>query len=371
MRVLIIIDDLRRAGAQRVILQEIRALHPATVEFAVVTLARVPEPSFVRELAMKGIVVQYIGGSGLCDVRRLLAVYRAIRRFRPDLVHTHLTYANILGVLAARLAGCHVIASLHNFDSNQLRWPACKRWVEGVILRHWASVTLVVSEGARTATMRNFGVNVNGSRVLPNALDPTVTQLRDDFNRELKRRELGVQPREHLVCSVARLDPTKGHHYLVEAIAQLDRSVRLVLVGGGPEASRIRELAVRLGIEKRVTLLGVREDVGEILAASDLFVLPSLNEGLSQALLEAMALAIPVVATNVGGTPDVLQPGRTGWCARPGQTQPLADAIRHALDRPSLSQSYARAARVLVTQRFSLEAHTAQLQSLYRSVVAG
>jgi glycosyltransferase involved in cell wall biosynthesis len=115
----------------------------------------------------------------------------------------------------------------------------------------------------------------------------------------------------------------------------------------------------------------VREDVAEILAASDLFVLPSLNEGLSQALLEAMALSIPVVATDVGGIPDVLQSGRTGWCVSPGQPLPLANAIQQALATPALAKAYARAAHLLVTQRFSLPMHTAQLQSLYRAVVAG
>jgi glycosyltransferase involved in cell wall biosynthesis len=375
MRVLIVIDDLRLAGAQRVILQEIRALHPHAMDFQVVALAQLPEPSFARELARLGIPIHYLQGRGLIDPDRVLRLRKLIGDSRVDLVHTHLTYANLLGVPAARLAGRPVVASFHNVDSNQLRWPYLKRHLEGLIVRHLANRSVVVCGAAREATSRSFGVPVDRMAVICNAVDPATIELPRSFNRARKRSELGAADHDQVVCSVARLDPSKGHAFLIRAVAVLQSrlprlALRLILVGRGPEEERIRELAARLGVAQRVMLLGARDDVGEILAASDLFVLPSLNEGLSQALLEAMALAVPVVATNVGGTRELVQPGRTGWRVLPAQPIALADAMEAALRSPQAARTYARAARGLVTNSFTLPQHVAQLQSLYHSVLA-
>lgn len=376
MRVLIVIDDLRRAGAQRVVMQEIRALHPHAVEFHVVTLARAPEPSFEGEILRLGVRLQHLPGSGMIDPRRAIALSRLIGHLDPDLVHTHLTYSNVLGTLAAAVARRPAIASLHNMDTNQLRWPTAKRWLEGFVLRNWAACSVLVSAGAREPTSVHFRLRPERTVVIANAVDPRTIQLPDTFERSQKRQALSVRPDERLICNVARLEPSKGHRFLMQALALLctrvpDYPLRLVLVGGGSEADRIAALTRRLGVADRVAMLGIREDASQIIAASDLFVQASLNEGLSQALLEAMALATPVVATNVGGTSDVVQPGRTGWRVVPGHAVALANAIQQALAAPAQAAAYARAARTLVTQGFSLQLHVLQLQTLYQSMAIG
>jgi glycosyltransferase involved in cell wall biosynthesis len=376
MRVLIVIDDLRRAGAQRVIAQEIQELHPKRVDFHVAALAHTPEPSFAPELARRGVEVEYVPGSGLMDPRRVPALCRAINRLEPDLVHTHLTYANILGTLASVLAARPVVASLHNIDVNQCRWPVEKRRVEGLILRNWATRIVIVSAATRLPTCRSFDVPADRIVVLANAVDDSTVALPGRFDRVRKRRELGVLQDEQLLCSVGRLEPSKGHRFLLQALALFQSRTprhrpRLVVLGGGPDEHSLRRLASRLGLDNVVSFLGVRDDACEIVAASDLFVLPSLTEGLSQALLEAMALSTPVVATNVGGTPDVLEPGRTGWRVQPAHPAALADAIQQALDQPERAQTYARAAHTLVMQGFNSATHVAGLQALYASVAAG
>jgi glycosyltransferase involved in cell wall biosynthesis len=373
VRVLIVIDDLRRAGAQRVITQEVRALHPQHVDFHVVALARVPRPSFESDLTRLGVGVTYVAGSGLIDPRRIDALRRVIARIEPDLVHTHLTYANILGAPAATLVGRPIVASLHNVDTNQTRFAHVKRCLEGRILRRWATRIVVVCAATRQPISRNFDVPIQRTVVVPNGVAPSSIRLPRRFDRMRKRRELGAADHEQLVCTVARLEPSKGHRFLLDALGMLQSrgelgNLRLVLVGTGPEASRIRALAQGLGLADRVALLGVRLDVHQIMAASDLFVLPSLNEGLSQALLEATALGTPVVATDVGGTPDVVEPGRTGWCVPPAQPAVLAEAITDALASPSRAAEYAEAARDLVRGRFTLSAHIDQLLGVYGAV---
>jgi glycosyltransferase involved in cell wall biosynthesis len=369
MRVLIVIDDLRTAGAQRVIAQEVRELHPQRIDFHVAALARRPEQGFARELDRLGVPVHYVPGSGLVDPRRVAALRRLIDHVDPDLVHTHLTYANILGTLASALAGRPVVSSLHNVDINQRRWPIAKRRLEGFVLRHCAARVVVVSAAARLPTSRSFDVPVERLSVITNGVDPSAVAVPAGFDRSRMRRALGIGKRERLICTVARLDKSKGHRYLLEALAMLEpRRVRLVLMGSGPEEARLQEQATRLGVEDRVVFLGIRDDFNEIIAASDLFVLPSLNEGLSQALLEAMALGTPVVATNVGGTRDVLEPGRTGWRVPPAEPIALANAIQQALGRPETATAYARAAHSLVRHGFNLTTHVSGLQALYASV---
>jgi glycosyltransferase involved in cell wall biosynthesis len=190
------------------------------------------------------------------------------------------------------------------------------------------------------------------------------------------RHALGCVAGESLVCTVGRLDPGKGHAYFLRALAELRArnpgyGFRALLVGDGPRKEDLQRLAANLGLSDRVSLVGVRRDVADIVAASDVFVLASLNEGLSQAMLEAMALGIPVVATNVGGTSDAVVPYQTGWLVTAGDSSGLAAAIDHALGDKREATARASAARQLIQRQFSVASHMARLQDLYREVTAG
>jgi glycosyltransferase involved in cell wall biosynthesis len=366
MRVVLVIDDLRIAGAQRVIVQEARALHPRRVAFNVVALAPDPSPSFTPELLALGVDVSHVLGRGLRDVRRAGALADVIRRFSPDLVHT----------LAARLARRPSVASIHNVDTNQLKLPTPKRWLEGLVLRRWATRVAVVAEGARSVVAQNFGVPMERLLALPNATDPRTVRLPVGFDRAQMRHALGSTPGESLLCNVGRLDPSKGQACFLRALAEMRTRnpgyrFRALLVGDGPLKDDLRRLAEDLGLADRVRLLGVRRDVAEIVAASDVFVLASLNEGLSQAMLEAMALGTPVVATDVGGTSDAVVPGRTGWLVTAADSSGLATAIEQALGDKREATARAAAARQLIERQFSLTSHMAGLEDLYRRVAAG
>jgi len=370
-----IIDDLRRAGAQRVIAQEVRALHPEQATIDVAVLARTGSPSFENDVRSAGASVHYLAGVGLVAPTRVQALKQLVEAVKPDVVHTHLTYANVLGTLAAALARRPVVASLHNVDINQTKWPGPKRRIESFVLRRWSWRVAVVAESARAPTAANFGLPAERMVVVPNGIDAESIALSPDYDRGVKRQQLGALPGEYLVCNVGRLERSKGQQFLLQALAALrshtpEIAVRLVLVGDGSEEHTLRMLAQRLDLDDRVAFVGVRSDVAEIIAASDLFVLPSLNEGLSQALLEAMALEAPVVATAVGGALDVLHHGRTGWVVPPAQPVALADAMRAALRERRAAMSRAARARALVAQHFGLKTHLTALRALYASVAA-
>ncbi len=163
---------------------------------------------------------------------------------------------------------------------------------------------------------------------------------------------------------MARLDKQKDHASLLEA-ARLVPDAVFVLVGDGPLREELEDRATRLGVEERVLFLGWREDIPEVLACADLFVLPSLYEGLPLALLEAMAAGLPIVATAIGGTSEAVVDGVTGLLVPPGEPRSLAAAIRRALDDEGLARRLGAASRERVRREFSAAAMARRTVSIY------
>jgi glycosyltransferase involved in cell wall biosynthesis len=371
LRVLAIIDNLNVAGAQRVLAEEARAFDPRRVSLRVIALAHSSGLGIADKISACRVPVHVVAGRGLVDIRRLFRLARLIRRWRPDVVHTQLSYANIVGILAARLARRPVVASIQNVTTDQTRLDTPKRLLQGLALR-LAERTIVVAQTAVEESRRNFLLPPDRLVVIPNAIDLRRLEPPPRFDRTAKRQELGVAADAEVLCVIARLDPYKGHRYLLEAAAKLASrrpAACYLLVGTGPVEAALRAQASTLGLEDRVHFLGIRPDVPEILAASDLFVLPSLNEGLSLAILEAMALGVPVVATAVGGAADVLVHGETGWTVRPSDPTALAQAIDQALRDPVETAARATKGREVVRREFSIVTHVARLEAIYREVL--
>jgi glycosyltransferase involved in cell wall biosynthesis len=190
-------------------------------------------------------------------------------------------------------------------------------------------------------------------------------------NVTVKRKELGLPPEGPIIGTVGRLVPIKGHTWLVRAVARVlveFPQTCVVLVGDGPLLGELKDLAAELGISPHVVFLGTRHDIPECLAVLDLFVLPSLNEGMGRALLEAMAVGCPVVATRVGGIPDIVADGTTGLLVPPRDDRALAEAILTLLWDPSRRAAYGEAARRHVDGRFDVETMVRNIERLYDEV---
>jgi len=176
------------------------------------------------------------------------------------------------------------------------------------------------------------------------------------------------------VGTVGRLDPVKDQAGLVRAFAALDhtnRDPRLVLVGDGPSRDELGGLTRDLGLQARVHLLGERRDISTVLASLDVFVLPSIAEGISNTVLEAMASALPVVATSVGGSPELIEDGVTGRLVPRMDPGALAAGIEGYLDDPHLRALHGKAARQRVVDHFSLDRMTQAYTTLYSGLLAG
>lgn len=296
------------------------------------------------------------------DIRSLARFCRQLRVDRPDVFHAHLNWplGARLGVLSAWLARVpYVVATAHLYHPiDGARWARMKQWLQSASIDRYVAV----SEEVAHRLEKNLGVDARKVRVVRNGIE--VPSGPSPEQEDLRRNLQGGQ-RRPVVLTVARLHAQKGLRYLLEAAVRLP-DVSFAIAGDGPDRDQLTRVAADLGVAERVHWLGHRTDVRALLNASDLFVLPSLYEGLPLSILEAMSEYRPVVATSIPGTKELVSDGATGWLAPPGNGPALADTIAAALSDPKKAAAMAAAAYDLVRTRFSVDAMVKSLEAIYQ-----
>jgi glycosyltransferase involved in cell wall biosynthesis len=361
IRVLHVITDLGIGGAERLVVSAATRLAPSRFDHAICCL--VERGPLAAEANAAGVPVFCVGGyPGVSHPFTFARLVRIIRRFQPTIVHTHLQSANLYGRLAARLAGAPVvIATEHNvYVDKPRRYIAVERR-----LARRTDALIAVSEEVRRVLSRQLAIEPSAIRVVRNGVRPTAPSP-----QRVAAWRTRLESRRGTICvgTVASLTPKKGHAYLLRAVGRLKNvglDCSLALAGDGPERPRLEALSAQLGLEDRVHFLGVVRDAGDLVAAVDVFALPSLGEGLPLALLEAMHAGKPVVATAVGGVPELITSGVNGLLvARASETE-LADAIAELARSPELCARLGAAGRSTVEHAYSESAYLESLSSIY------
>jgi glycosyltransferase involved in cell wall biosynthesis len=246
---------------------------------------------------------------------------------------------------------------------------ALLRAVERRLARETDRLVAVSDRVADELVLRHRIAGRDRFEVIPNGVDLAACQPADAVSRRRGRLRLHVDDSARLVLVPARLVPVKQHGLLFEALSRLPAQVlplEVHLLGDGPLRARLERRAGRMREGIHIRFHGFRDDLPELLPAADLVVLASRNEGLPLALIEAMASGIPCVATAVGGVPDLIRPGETGWLAEPGDSRSLAFAMARVLGDLELSRSLGRAGRLHVEAHHDLERVLHQHLDLYR-----
>jgi glycosyltransferase involved in cell wall biosynthesis len=310
----------------------------------------------------------------LRDAWAVFQLSRVLRRERVSILHAHGAKAGLVGRLAAVSARTPVVFfTVHN-SVFYAEWPAYKKGflalAEKALARYTCRI-ITVSEALRQELIAREGLKPEHVVTVYNGINPEEFQVAEP--REALRRRLGLPVEAPLVGTVTRLVPQKGLCYLIEAAALFPPEERpvFVVVGDGPLRAELRELADKSGVSSRFVLAGVRRDVPLILGALDLLVLPSVTEGLGLILLEAMAASLPVVATAVGGVPEVVLDGETGVLVPPGDPAALARAIADLLRVPERARRLGAAGRERVARLFTVERMVGQISALYQEALAG
>lgn len=308
--------------------------------------------------------------SPLNDLRATLQMYRLLRAWRPHIVHTHMAKAGTAGRIAAKLAGVPIVVhTFHGHTFHSYFGPLKTALFLG-IERTLARVTdQVVAVGDdQRAEIAAYGVAPLAKiRTIPLGL-PIDDLLDAERARGELRSELGLGAEHRLVGIVARLVPIKAHEVFFEAARQVRAQESLshfVVVGDGERRAELEQLVAELGMKESVSFLGWRQDMKRIYADLDVVALTSNNEGSPVALIEAMAAARPVVATNVGGVSEVVHDGETGLLAPARDAAGVASAILALLRDPARSRQYGAAGRVAVYPRHSASRLVRDIESLY------
>jgi glycosyltransferase involved in cell wall biosynthesis len=306
------------------------------------------------------------------DFRALLELLRIIRRERPDIVHTHTSKAGIVGRLAARLAGVPKIihtAHGHVFYGHFGKLASAAFLAMEKIFARFTDQMVALTAGEADDYVKLSVAPQEKIEIIHSGVD-ICESASVDFAPAAKRVALGLKPEGVVIGFVGWLLPIKGPVHLLNAMLrvwQRHPDARLVFVGKGDQEQALRELADRLSLHGRVKLLGWRDDVNEIMSIFDIFVLPSLNEGMGRVLVEAMAAGKPVVASNVGGIPDLIKNGVNGILVPPGDERALAEGINALIEDQDLADRMGAAGKGGCCQ-FSLEAMISRIDALYQRV---
>ena len=299
--------------------------------------------------------------------RFLLKLARTLRSFKPAIVHAR-TWGGTDGIIAARLAGIRTtIQGEHGWEIDDPEGLNSKRLKIRRFLDRWTQEYTCVSQHIEQWLHQTVQVKKPVTQIYNGVDTELYCPATGDMKRNM-RAALGIAPTTFVIGIVGRLDPIKDHPTLIQAVHDLSAScpdVKLLIVGDGPERPRLQALK-----DEHCLLLGNRLDVPTILQTLDVFVLPSFNEGISNTILEAMATGIPVIATNVGGNPELVTPGKTGVLLPPQQPQQMAAALLHYVYNPSLRQSHGTCGRAKVMEQFSIQHMVREYETVYQRVMS-
>ncbi|MBX5461132.1 MAG: glycosyltransferase [Steroidobacteraceae bacterium] len=317
-----------------------------------------------RELAKHGIPVTVMPLQRSFDAGWPVRFARFIREQQVDVVHSHEFTANVYATAGARLAGVPIVCTTHgkNYWPHALYRRTAYRWVA-----RNARAFVAVSNDLARFVASTLGIASDRVKVIRNGIDIELFR-RDEVARTRVREQIGVAASQPLILTCGEMTEVKGHDVLIRATRHLvaQRPDAIVAIAGeGPLKEQLEALTDELQVRANVRFLGFRRDVPDLLSAADVFVMPSRSEGLPLAILEAMAANLPIVATAVGGVPELIRTGETGWLVPPVQPPEMARAVLDAIsDRPARERVSGTAHRLCISQ-YALPATVKSYVDLY------
>jgi glycosyltransferase involved in cell wall biosynthesis len=384
VRILHVITRMEEGGAPRVLLALLDGLDSEAFIQEVAT-GRAPETGDITdELKTRGVVHHRISSmirrpAPIRDTAALLSLVSVMRRGEYDIIHAHTSKAGFLGRLAARITGLkRVIYAPHGtvFSGYFPGWQTRIFILAERLAAGWCRRIITLSR-AEVREFLEHGVGEESLfRVVPNGID--IERLIGQQDRAGFRAALGWSEEDLVIVSVGRLEPVKGHQTLIRATPRIIETVsqsrtagtvRVLLAGDGTMKERLMREAERFGVSEHVHFAGHRDDVGAVLTAGDLFVMPSVNEGMGLAVVEAMACSLPVVASRVGGIPEVVEDGVSGVLTPPEDAGALAAACSGLLLDPAGRERMGIEGKRRARARYDMRAFLQNSAAVYRELM--
>jgi glycosyltransferase involved in cell wall biosynthesis len=353
--------DLALGGLQRVIVNICRTIDREKFDISVLCLRELG--CFTEEVKALGIPVTHIPQKNGTDYLSFLKVADYFRTIKPDVIHTHNTQPFMDGTIAALLTGVKRIIHTDHARSFPDKWRYMAiEW----FMSQFAYKVVGVSDHTSQNLMKYEKISPKKIVTIPNGIDPTPFDITIDEKK--KRKELGLPENGPVLGVAVRLSEQKGLTFLLKAMPEIINkfpNVSLLIAGDGPLKETLIEETKQLGVEKNVYFLGMRHDTAELLKLFDLYVLPSLWEGLPMIILEAMAAGCPIVATDVGGVGTAVRDGINGMLIQSSEINTLGKTITDLLNDKAMCTSFSVKTRAIFDKEFSAKYMTQMYQQLY------
>jgi len=365
IRILHIIESLGPGGAERALLTNLTYLDKD--KFYNVAVYLYNDEFFLSDLKEIGVKAYSLNLKNIYQpFTAINRIVKIIKSEKIDIVHTNLFGADIYGRIAANLAGApHVITTLHNLGYKRSSVFNKRKILDIVTSRLSGCSFIAVSNAVKRSTEQQVGIK--GIKVICNSIDIDKFAPLDEKERISIRNRLGIKKDTYLLTDVGRLDFDKGHNLLLEALASeklKSNDFMLLLIGDGPAEKNLKDLCMKLGIQEKVKFLGRRKDIRDIVGCSDLFILPAINEGFGIVILEAMALKIPCVASDIDGIKEIIDNDVNGILAQPAPSA-LSDAISRVIKDENKKTKITNSAYIKVTNNFNVKGNIKKLEDIY------
>ncbi|MCB9746954.1 MAG: glycosyltransferase [Candidatus Omnitrophica bacterium] len=356
MKIIQVVSSLDFGGLEKMVIQLTERLNQTGSECSIVCLEK--EGGLVNEALRKNIQVDVFSKKDGFDMDLIWNLKKYFQREEADIVHTHNFAPLIYASTAAKLAGVPCMNTRHGRADKKAPWI------------FWAlnKKIAAVSNDAKEQLLKNNRIKSEKVKVVYNGID--IQSMRADLQPNEKaqlRQSLGIKADSFVIGNIGRLVREKDQATLLKAfrkISQRTKNVELLIVGDGPLKSNLLKLAKELDIQGSVKFAGFREDIAQMLQIMDVFVLSSIMEGISLTVLEAMAAGLPVVATKVGGNPEIISEGKTGFLVPLGYPERIESAVKRIMADPRLGRSLGEAGRLRVQENSQLE----HMVSVYREI---
>ncbi len=357
LKIVHIVSSLKVGGMERFVLNIAAAQQSAGTSVSVMALQDGPLHAVADHLDIRTFIPS---GSSKYVRAAKAAIYLA--KLKPHLIHAHNRTSLHYAAVGRKVCGARILVTNHGAAANMNHFNSLKDW-------DCADVVVSVSHASASALEQMSGMILKRSTVIHNGVHMPVIVT----NREAVRKSLGLSKKDVVGIIVARIDGYKGHDCLLAALAKMRTcpEFKLIIAGDGVDRQKMQNLAESLEIgNASVQFLGFRDDVAALLGAADIFLLPSLSEGLPLSILEAMSHGLPIVATPVGGIPETIDDNIEGLIVPVNDSDGLAVALQTLVSNPDLRERMGAAGKMRASTAFSFDAMKSAYDRLYSSVLA-
>jgi len=354
-------------GAERVLLTLLKKIDQGKFDFilGIFIDKRKSEDLFWNEAEKLNLPLEPIRFKNPYDLLQVLQIRRIIKKHHPDMIHTHGYKTNLLGFFISKLFKIPIVTTVHGLHSGKFR-PFV--WLSLKLLRHFDRI-IAVSDQIRKE-LKAFKVPSIKMITIRNV--PPVKIKGNSANPNSFREEIGIPSNAKLIGFVGRLEPVKGCIQFIRIVPEVIRNIPdsyFVVVGDGPERVALESLAKTLNVENRVYFCGFRNDPMNVFQSLDLYVLPSFNEGVPLAMLEAMSNEVPVVATSVGGIPEVIKDRVNGILVPTNNPKALAESILESFNNPNETVKRVIEAKKTIMDEYDVQKWIEKIQNIYLEMI--